>query len=291
MKGIITAAGKGTRLYPATLPVCKPLLPVYDKPLIYYPLAVLMKAGIKDILVIVPPGEKKPFEELLSDGSQLGINIFYEEHRLCNNARGIADAFMIGKEFIGDDDVCLALGDNVFYCDDMDVILEKAMSNLDGAVIFGYRSEEVEEFGVVEFDKTGKVVSIEEKPSLPRSKYIVPGLYFYNNDVIEIAENLKPSARGELEITDVNLEYMRRGKLDAIPIEEGFTWIDAGNADSLFKASYIIRMLQGRDRYIGCVEKIAYEQDWIGKDQLLEMAEKMESTRYGKFLINLAKQE
>lgn len=289
MKGIITAAGKGTRLYPATLPVAKPLLPVYDKPLIYYPLAVLMKAGIKDILVIVPPGEVATFKELLSDGSQLGINITYEEHRLCNNARGIADAFIIGKEFIGDDDVCLALGDNVFYCEDIDEILENAINSLDGAVIFGYKVEDPEEFGVVEFDDTGKVISIEEKPDLPRSKYIVPGLYFYSNDVIQIAENLKPSDRGELEITDVNLQYLSRNKLKAIAIENGITWVDAGNPDSLFKASYMIRMLQGSDRYIGCVEKIAWEKGWISDEQLLETAKLMENTRYGKYLRNLIK--
>jgi glucose-1-phosphate thymidylyltransferase len=280
MKGIILAAGKGSRLYPITYPICKPLLPVYDKPLIYYPLSVLMKAGIRDILVIVPSEEQHPFENLLGHGEKFGIHIEYKEQHV---QRGIADAFIIGEEFIGDDSVCLILGDNIFFGPSFRLKLRDAAKNVDGAKIFGYYVQDPRPFGVVEFDEEGKALSIEEKPSHPKSNYIVPGLYFYDNDVIEIAKTIKPSARGELEITDVNNRYLEAGKLSVIPLGEEYTWFDAGTADSLYQAAGTIKTVQRSGHLIGCLEEKAIRNGWITLDQLKKMAEELSKTKYGEY--------
>jgi glucose-1-phosphate thymidylyltransferase len=285
MKGIILAAGKGTRLYPITLPVCKPLLPVHDKPMIYYSLSVLMTAGIRDILVIVPPDDMQPFVDLLGDGSQLGIRITYIEQKV---QRGIADAFLIGKDFIGDDSVCLALGDNIFYGPAFRRKLRDAMKNTEGATIFGYYVADPRPFGVVEIDGCGKAISIEEKPTHPKSNYIVPGLYFYDNKVLDIAQNLKPSARGELEITAVNNAYLSYGMLNVVTLGDEYTWFDAGNADSLYQAAGAIRAAQRSGKMIGCLEETALRNGWITVDQLLETARTMEKTNYGQYLIAIA---
>ena len=287
MKGIILAAGKGTRLYPITKPVCKPLLPVYDKPMIYYPLAVLMEAGIKDILVITPPDDTKPFVDLLGDGSHLGIKIQYLEQKV---QRGIADAFIIGKEFIAGDSVCLALGDNIFYGPFFRRKLRMAASNGEGAVIFGYYVADPRAFGVVEFDPDGKAVSIEEKPRHPKSNYIVPGLYFYDSSVVDVAATIQPSARGELEITSVNEEYLKRGQLSVIPLGKEFSWFDAGNPDSLYEAAGQIRAAQRSGRMIGCLEEIAWRNRWIAKEQFAELAHSMSKTNYGQYLEALSEE-
>ncbi|NLW65664.1 MAG: glucose-1-phosphate thymidylyltransferase RfbA [Clostridiales bacterium] len=285
MKGIILAAGKGTRLYPMTKPVCKPLLPVYDKPLIYYPLSTLIQAGCDDILIIVPPGEEKAFSELLDDGGKLGVSIQY---RVQPAARGIADAMLIGADFIGNDSVCLALGDNIFYSADWQTKLRCAAENKSGAVVFGIWVENPRPFGVVAFDENGRATSIEEKPRVPKSNYIVPGLYFYDSEVVSIAKNLRPSARGELEITDVNLEYLRRGQLSVVPLERGFTWMDAGTADSLYKAAGIIRSIQSEaGELVGCIEEDAYSNGWISREQLHAMGEELKMTDYGKYILGL----
>ena len=256
MKGIILAAGKGTRLYPMTRPVCKPLLPVYDKPLIYYSVSVLMEAGIRDILVIVPPGEEHVFQALLGDGSQWGISITYAVQLV---PRGIADAMLVGAEFVGQDSVCLVLGDNIFYQEGFAAVLKQAVAHNHGATVFGYYVEDPRPFGVVEFDADGKALSIEEKPQHPKSHDIIPGLYFYDNQVIDIARNLKPSARGELEITDVNLEYLRREQLKVVRLEQDFVWLDAGTADSVLEAAETVRDIQ-RDtgHYVGCIENVPW---------------------------------
>ena len=287
MKGIILAAGKGTRLYPITKPVCKPLLPVYDKPMIYYPLAVLMEAGIKDILVITPPDDTKPFVDLLGDGSHLGIKITYLEQKV---QRGIADAFIIGKEFIGNDSVCLALGDNIFYGPFFRRKLRMAANNGEGAVIFGYYVADPRAFGVVEFDPDGKAVSIEEKPRHLKSNYIVPGLYFYDSSVVDIAAGIQPSARGELEITSVNEEYLKKGQLSVIPLGKEFSWFDAGNPDSLYEAAGQIRAAQRSGRMIGCLEEIAWRNRWIAKEQFAELAHSMSKTNYGQYLEALSEE-
>lgn len=282
MKGIVLAAGKGTRLYPMTKPVCKPLLPVYDKPLIYYPIAILMQAGIRDILVIVPPGETDTFAALLGDGSQFGINISYAVQPV---ARGIADALIIGSEFVGNDRVCLVLGDNIFYAPTLAATLKKAAENDRGATVFGYWVEDPRPFGVVEFDRDGKAISIEEKPRFPKSNYIIPGLYFYDHRVMDIARNLKPSARGELEITDVNLEYLNRGELRVVPLEKKFTWLDAGSADNLLHAGQTIRDIQDKTgRYVGCLEELALYEGWVTEDQVHKIGEELGMTLYGKYL-------
>lgn len=285
MKGIILAAGKGTRLYPVTMPVCKPLLPVYDKPMIYYPLNVLMTAGIRDILVIVPPDDKDPFVNLLGDGGQLGIHIEYIEQKV---QRGIADAFLIGADFIGEDSVCLALGDNIFYGPAFRRKLRMAMRNKEGASIFGYYVTDPRAFGVVEFDAAGKAISIEEKPAHPKSNYIVPGLYFYDNKVVDIARQVKPSARGELEITSVNNAYLNYGMLNVVTLGDEFTWFDTGNADSLYEAAGAVRAAQRSGKMIGCLEETALRNGWINTDQMLELAKKMEKTRYGQYLTAIA---
>jgi len=284
MKGIILAAGKGTRLYPMTKPVCKPLLPVYDKPLLYYPLAVLMQAGIREILIIIPPGEEESFQSLLGDGSHFGVHI---EYKVQTVARGIADAFLVGEEFIGDDSVCLLLGDNIFHCNGFDKILAEARKRQDGAVVFGYWVEDPRPFGVVEFDETGQAISIEEKPAQPKSNYIIPGLYFYDNQVVKIAKNLQPSARGELEITDVNLEYLKRGQLSVIPFERGLTWLDAGTADSLLEAAEVIKALQKSGQYVGCIEEIAFQEGFITAEQVHELGEHLAMTKYGQYLMKV----
>ena len=282
MKGIVLAAGKGTRLYPMTKPVCKPLLPVYDKPLIYYPLAVLMQAGISDILVIVPPGEEAAFTALLGNGHQFGLNIYYTVQTV---ARGIADALLIAESFARGDQVCLVLGDNIFHALTLERTLKRAAQSNTGATVFGYWVENPSPFGVVEFDETGRAISIEEKPKHPKSNYIIPGLYFYDQQAMEIARGLKPSARGELEITDVNLEYLRRGQLQVIPLEKGFTWLDAGTADSLLEAAQTIKELQEHTgRYIGCLEELALAEGWIPREQVHEMGRELGKTLYGKYL-------
>ncbi|OUQ80684.1 glucose-1-phosphate thymidylyltransferase RfbA [Flavonifractor sp. An100] len=282
MKGIVLAAGKGTRLYPMTKPVCKPLLPVYDKPLIYYPLAILMQAGISEILVIVPPGETDTFAALLGDGSQYGLKISFAEQPV---ARGIADALLIGEKFVGGDRVCLVLGDNIFYAPTLGATLKRAASNERGATVFGYWVEDPRPFGVVEFDKTGRAISIEEKPRYPKSNYIIPGLYFYDHQVMEIAGNLKPSARGELEITDVNLEYLRRGELQVIPLEKNFTWLDAGTADSLLEAGQTIKHIQDTTgRYVGCLEELGLYEGWVSEEQVHAIGKELSMTLYGKYL-------
>lgn len=282
MKGIVLAAGKGTRLYPMTKPVCKPLLPVYDKPLIYYPIAILMQAGISEILVIVPPGETDTFRSLLGGGQQYGLHIEYAEQPV---PRGIADALVIGSEFVGGDRVCLVLGDNIFYAPTLAATLKRAAANDRGATVFGYWVEDPRPFGVVEFDKDGRAISIEEKPRYPKSNYIIPGLYFYDHQVMEIARNLKPSARGELEITDVNLEYLRRGQLQVVPLEKNFTWLDAGTADSLLEAGQSIRHIQDvTGRYVGCLEELALYEGWITEEQVHAIGDELSMTLYGKYL-------
>ncbi len=282
MKGIILAAGKGTRLYPITLPVAKPLLPVYDKPLIYYSLATLMQAGIRDILIIVPPGEIGMFENLFGTGADLGIKIEYIEQFV---PKGIADAFILGADFIGDDSVCLALGDNIFFGPGFRQKLRTIAKGLiSGAMIFGYYVSDPRSFGVVEFDKEGKAISIEEKPQNPRSNYIVPGLYFYDNQVVDIAAGIQPSARGELEITAVNNAYLEKGELLVTTLGQQYSWFDVGTADRLYNAASEIRAVQRSGKLIACLEEIAIRSHWISLDQLRETANKMKQTPYGQYL-------
>jgi glucose-1-phosphate thymidylyltransferase len=286
MRGIILAAGKGTRLYPITLPCCKPLLPVYDKPMIYYPLSVLMEAGVRDILVITPPDEMSSFENLMGDGSQYGVNISYVVQKV---QRGIADAFIIGKEFIGDDNVCLALGDNIFFGPDFNAKLHQAVEGMEknGAAVFGYYVEDPRPFGVVEFNDDGMAVSIEEKPAQPKSNYIVPGLYFYNNKVVDIAAGVQPSARGELEITSVNNAYLENGELSVVSLNQEFSWFDAGNANSLLETAEAVKEAQASGSMIACPEEIGFRKQWITADQLKACAEKLGKTEYGKYLAKL----
>lgn len=282
MKGIILAAGKGTRLYPMTKPVCKPLLPVYDKPLIYYSIAVLMEAGIRDIMIIIPPDEEQTFRKLLGDGSAFGVQITYAVQYV---ARGIADAFLVAEDFVQGDCACLILGDNIFYAKDLREKLMQAASNPNGATVFGYYVDDPRAFGVVEFDEDGKAISLEEKPKHPKSNYIIPGLYFYDSDVLDIARNLKPSARGELEITDVNLEYLRRGSLKVAPLDNDFVWLDAGTAESLLEAGNQIREVQARTgRYVACPEEIACEQGLITVEQVHSLGDELSKTLYGQYL-------
>jgi len=282
MKGIILAAGKGTRLYPATVPVCKPLLPVYDKPLIYYPLSLLITAGIRDILIIVPPGDMEPFIRLFGDGERLGLNIAYKEQK---TRCGIADAFRVGRAFIGSDSVCLALGDNIFYHKDMAQMLLQARGDERGAAVFGYRVDDPRPFGVVEFDADGKAISIEEKPAHPKSDYIIPGLYFYDNQVVDIAAKLKPSSRGELEITDVNLEYLRRNQLRVVPLAEDVQWLDAGDCDLLLAAAQAIHRIQKQTgTYVGCPEEAAMAVGFLSPQQVFGVGAQHHQTDYGKYL-------
>ena len=284
MKGIILAAGRGTRLYPMTRPVCKPLLPVYDKPLIYYPLSVLIQAGIKDVLVIVPPGEEGVFYTLLRDGMQLGMSIHYTVQPV---ARGTADALLIGRDFADGDDVCMVLGDNIFWADGFAGMLKDAASRNRGATVFGCKVGDPRPFGVVEFGPDGKAISIEEKPEHPKSDYIVPGLYFYDSQALEIVAGLTPSPRGELEITDVNLEYLRRGQLQVIPLEDNYVWLDTGSADSLLTAAQTIRDLQRDGQYVGCIEELACKEGWIDRDRLRKLGGELSMTAYGQHLLSI----
>lgn len=284
MKGIILSAGKGTRLYPMTKPCCKLLLPVYDKPMIYYPLSTLMLAGITDILIIVPP-EDHSFEDLLGDGSAFGVSISYKEQFV---PRGIADAFLVGEEFIGGDDVCLVLGDNIFYGADFKESLAKAASLNEGAVVFGYYVEDPRPFGVVEIDDNGRALSIEEKPANPKSHYIIPGLYFYDSHVVEIAKTVEPSARGELEITSVNNAYLEKEQLNVVKLSADFSWFDTGTAESMYAASTAVRDFQRETgRVVGNLEALAYELGLIDRETLAESAESLKMTMYGQYLLDL----
>lgn len=286
MKGIILAGGSGTRLYPITEAVSKQILPVYDKPMIYYPLSVLMLADIKDILIISTPRDISSFKELLGDGSQIGLRIQYEVQP---QPRGLADAFIIGEKFIGKDNVALILGDNIFFGYGFTQRLKEAVERKDGATIFGYHVSNPKDFGIVEFDEAMNVLSIEEKPADPKSNYAVPGLYFYDNDVIEIAKNVKPSARGEIEITAVNNEYLKRGKLKVELLGRGMAWLDTGTHKSLLDAAGFIEAIQTRQGlYIACIEEIAYKKGYINKEQLIKLAKPLSKVEYGKYLLNLA---
>lgn len=286
MKGIILAGGSGTRLYPITKAVSKQLLPLYDKPMIYYPISVLMLSGIKEILIISTPRDLPIYQELLGDGSDLGISFKYEVQY---KPGGLAEAFLIGEKFIGDDNVALILGDNVFYGHRFTEILQRATKLESGAIIFGYYTNNPEAFGVVEFDDDGNVLSVEEKPVRPKSNYIIPGLYFYDNDVIEIAKNVKPSPRGEKEITSINDEYLKRGKLKVELLGRGMAWLDTGTHDGLLEAGNFIETIQKRQSvYVACLEEIAFNLGYISKEKLLELAESLKKTDYGKYLIRLA---
>lgn len=284
MKGIILCGGKATRLYPVTISLPKALVGVYDKPLIYYSLTTLIEAGIDDILVIVPPEKTEWFCSSLGDGSQWGIKLTYTEQHV---PRGIADAFILGEQFIGGDTVCLILGDNIFYHPNMDKILAEAKKKLDGAVVFGVRVSDPRSFGVIEFDSNDKVISLEEKPANPKSNYIVPGLYFYDNEVIEIAKSLSPSGRGELEITDVNMAYLKRAKLCVQPLPNDFLWHDVGSASRILDASRSISNIQNAGEiFVGCVECAAYKKDYIGLSDLERIAETLNASEYGRYLVS-----
>ena len=286
MKGIILAGGSGTRLYPLTKAMSKQMMPVYDKPMIYYPLSILMLANIREILLISTPRDLPTFEELFGDGSQLGLKMSYAVQE---SPRGLADAFIIGDEFIGDDSVALILGDNIFYGQSFSKILRTVTERKSGATIFGYYVRDPKEYGVVEFDESGKAVSIEEKPENPKSNYAVPGLYFYDNRVVKIAKNVKPSARGEIEITSVNNEYLRMGELYVETLGRGFAWLDTGNHEMLLDAADFVRAFQKRQgMYISCIEEIAYRRGFIDREQLLKLAEPLLKTDYGKYLVDVA---
>ena len=286
MKGIILAGGSGTRLYPLTKAVSKQIMPVYDKPMIYYPLSILMLAGIQDILIISTPRDLPVFEELLGTGEDLGLRMSYKVQEF---PRGLADAFIIGEEFIGDDSVAMILGDNIFYGQSFTKVLASAASREKGATIFGYYVRDPKEYGVVEFDETGKAISIEEKPENPKSNYAVPGLYFYDNDVVEIAKNVKPSARGEIEITSINNEYMNRGTLQVETLGRGFAWLDTGNHDALLDAADFVAAFQKRQGlYISCIEEIAYKRGFIDREQLVKLAQPLIKTEYGQYLMDIA---
>lgn len=285
MKGIVLAGGKGTRLYPITKAVSKQILPIYDKPLVYYPISVLMLAGIRDVLIISTPADIGDYEDLLGDGKKLGMNFCY---KVQDKPRGLADAFIVGEEFIGDDDVCLVLGDNVFYGPDMTTMLRKSIERNEGATVFGYPVKDARSFGVVEFDDDGNVISIEEKPEKPKSNYAVPGLYFYDNSVVEIAKNVEPSARGEIEITSINNEYLRRGKLRVTLMRRGMAWLDTGTPDGMLKAAEFVEAVQSRQGfYIACLEEIAWRREFIDDAQLRKLGEELKVTDYGQYLLSL----
>jgi len=288
MKGIILAGGAGTRLYPSTKVICKQLLPVYDKPMIYYPLSVLMLAGIREILIISTPEDTPKFEALFGNGSQYGLKLSY---KVQPKPEGLAQAFVIGEDFIGKDSVCLILGDNIFYGHGLTEMLQSSVGKVEsnaGGVVFGYYVNDPQRYGVVEFDDKGNVISIEEKPEKPKSNYAVVGLYFYDNDVIEIAKNVKPSWRGELEITSVNQEYLKRQKLSVELMGRGFAWLDTGTHNSMLEASNFIKIIEERQGLkVGCIEEIAYKNGWIDKTQLKKLAEPLLKSGYGEYLVNL----
>lgn len=288
MKGIILAGGKGTRLYPMTQVVSKQLLPIYDKPLIYYPLSMLLLAGIREILIISTPEDIPNYEKLLGTGERIGVKFSY---KVQETPRGLADAFILGEEFIGDDNVCLILGDNVFYGKDMSRVLWNARDRASGATIFGYPVKDARAFGVVEFDKNHKVVSIEEKPEHPKSNYAVPGLYFYDNRVVEIAKNVKPSARGEIEITAVNNAYLEMGELNVELLGRGVAWLDTGTPDGMLKAAEFVQVVQDRQGfYLSCIEEIAFRRGFIDAQHLHQLGEELKMTDYGQYLIRIAEE-
>ena len=285
MKGIILAGGYGTRLHPITKGISKQLLPVYDKPMIYYPLSVLMLAGIRDILIITTSEDQGCFKRLLEDGSQFGINLKYATQ---SSPDGLAQAFIIGEEFIGNNNVCLALGDNIFYGQGLTILLQQAVSELDGATIFAHPVKDPKRFGIVEFNKENKVISVEEKPKKPKSNYAITGLYFYNNDVVKIAKSIKPSARGELEITSINQSYMQRGDLNAINLGRGFSWLDTGTYQSLLDASQFVETIQNRQGYkIACLEEIGFNKGWISEKQIKDIVKIMGKNSYSHYLLSL----
>ena len=289
MKGIILAGGTGSRLYPITRSISKQILPIYDKPMIYYPLSVLMLAGIREVLIISTARDIGAFEELLGDGSDIGMTLQYAVQE---QPRGLAEAFIIGEDFIGNDNVCLILGDNIFYGGGISLAVKEAAALEKGAVIFGYPVVNPKAFGVVEFDKDRKVVSIEEKPEKPKSNYAVPGLYFYDNDVVAIAKTVKPSARGEIEITSINNEYLRRGQLKVVLLGRGMAWLDTGTHENLLAAANYVQIVQSRQgMYIACIEEIAYRMGYITREQLISLAQPMLKTDYGQYLIRVAEEE
>ena len=288
-KGIVLAGGSGTRLYPITKGISKQLLPIYDKPMIYYPLSVLMLAGIRDVLIISTPDDIGCFKRLLSDGSELGINISYAVQP---SPEGLAQAFIIGEDFIGDSNVCLVLGDNIFYGQGFTPLLRQAVNRKNGATVFGYQVKDPERFGVVAFDEDKRAISIEEKPTKPKSNYAVTGLYFYDNDVIEIAKNVKPSDRGEVEITTVNQMYMKRGDLSVELLGRGFAWLDTGTHESLLEAAQFVETIEKRQGYkVACLEEIALNNGWLSKQKVLEIGRSMNKNAYGQYLISLADEE
>ena len=291
MKGIILAGGSGTRLYPITIPVCKQLLPIYDKPMLYYPLSILMLSGIRDILIISTPKDTPRIQEMFGNGSDLGINIYY---KVQDYPRGLADAFILGRDFISKDSVCLVLGDNIFFGHGLTNLLKKSLSTVEqqgGSIVFGYYVNDPERYGVVEFDNNNKAITIEEKPLKPKSNYAVTGLYFYDNDVVDIAKDVKPSQRGEIEITDVNKTYLSLGRLRVEILGRGYAWLDTGTAESLLEAGNFISTIEKRQGLkIACIEEIAYKLGYISKQQLMTIAEGYKNN-YGKYLINMIKNE
>lgn len=288
MKGIILAGGSGTRLYPITKAISKQLVPVYDKPMIYYPLSTMMLAGIKDIMLISTPRDISRFEDLLGDGTQLGINI---EYKIQENPNGLAEAFVLGEEFIGDDSVCLILGDNIYYGSGLSKLVQRSAQKSSGATVFGYQVSDPERFGVVEFDDNQHVISIEEKPEHPASNYAVTGMYFYDNSVVEIAKTMKPSPRGELEITDINRAYLENGQLDVELLGRGYAWLDTGTHESLHDAAAFIETVQKRQNLqVACIEEVAFRMGYIDKDQLIELAQPLKKNAYGEYMLRIAEE-